>query len=973
MKHFLKKMIQINKIETKPFVELLKESNLFDESFYLDQYPDVKNADMVAIEHYCEFGFKENRLPNAYFLPSWYLDQLKGIKPNNPLLHYINEGWKGGLNPSFKFDNSKYIADNASVKELNIEPLGHFLTQNNESTIEKYRVDYDDEDIKIILNSSLFCESWFNHQYSDLKNVDGLFHFCVHGHRENRKINPFFDTKWYKEKYSIESDQNPIAHYLMTGWKNGCNPSIEFDSQQYINAYLDIKENIVEPLGHFLSLGINKGYSKFEVEDCGLVIDRNKTFSERLFPDLHGLFEFKLNELDPPSNNYSPRRLDIHFVIPDFGVGGGGHMNIFRMIRLLELMGHKFTIWIFRPNQHSDADSAYKDILLHYNTLEAKVKFLDDSFGSASGDVIFATSWNTVWPVQNVSKFKRRFYFIQDYETLFNAKGARSELAEYTYTQDLDCICASKWLEGLMSNKFSKWARGFNLAADENTFYPTNNEKNNVPRIIFYSRIFTERRGVELGILALEMLANEGFDFHVDFYGADFSDVSAPFSCNIYSTRTPGQLAKMYNQADVGLVFSLTNYSLVPQEMMACGLAIVEFDTESTRAIYPDDVVSFAGPTPESIKDSIKKLLLKSDLRQSQAKTAMDWVKQFSWYKSAKVVEQSIIERLTELGFTADENLIFEDNIKVSVIIPTYNGGEIFKETLDKALKQKTPWKYEVIVLDSESSDGTLEYVNKIDNVRVETIRKNEFNHGGTRNYGASISKGEFVAFITQDAIPKDVDWLCNLVTTLEHFPNAAGVFGKHIAHNDASIFTKNETDGHFGSFDRYPIRVSNKIQKPDNIPEKSWGSILHFYSDNNSCLRKSVWEKIPYREVQYGEDQLWAHDIINAGYEKIYAPTAIVFHSHDYEPEDLYERSKIDGDYFKHFWGYNLVEKSEIDSLIKNSIVNIEIFSLENSISKKEVEKQIECIKSKYRGYLDGSLKEQSMFDIESTEKSKF
>ena len=101
----------------------------------------------------------------------------------------------------------------------------------------------------------------------------------------------------------------------------------------------------------------------------------------------------------------------------------------------------------------------------------------------------------------------------------------------------------------------------------------------------------------------------------------------------------------------------------------------------------------------------------------------------------------------------------------------------------------------------------------------------------------------------------------------------------------------------HFKGFEKYPFAVSKFTEIPTGLTQEQWKGILRFYSDNNSCLRKSVWKKIPYRRVQYGEDQIWGNDVINDGYQKVYVPTAIVKHSHDYEPEDLYERSKIDGE----------------------------------------------------------------------------
>ena len=84
----------------------------------------------------------------------------------------------------------------------------------------------------------------------------------------------------------------------------------------------------------------------------------------------------------------------------------------------------------------------------------------------------------------------------------------------------------------------------------------------------------------------------------------------------------------------------------------------------------------------------------------------------------------------------------------------------------------------------------------------------------------------------------------------------------------------------------------------------RGWRQVLHFYSDNNSCLRRSVWGAIPYPVIEYGEDQVWADQIIKAGYKKAYAVNAVVYHSHDYDEAETLERSRIEAGFFRGaFW----------------------------------------------------------------------
>ncbi|MEJ8575004.1 glycosyltransferase family 2 protein, partial [Microbaculum marinum] len=88
---------------------------------------------------------------------------------------------------------------------------------------------------------------------------------------------------------------------------------------------------------------------------------------------------------------------------------------------------------------------------------------------------------------------------------------------------------------------------------------------------------------------------------------------------------------------------------------------------------------------------------------------------------------------------------------------------------------------------------------------------------------------------------------------------------------------------------------------------DPGWRQFLHFYSDNNSCLRRSVWEKIPYPDVEFAEDQIWAHRVIEAGYAKAYADDAVVRHSHDYGPLERFQRAFDESNAFRVLFGYSL------------------------------------------------------------------
>ena len=114
------------------------------------------------------------------------------------------------------------------------------------------------------------------------------------------------------------------------------------------------------------------------------------------------------------------------------------------------------------------------------------------------------------------------------------------------------------------------------------------------------------------------------------------------------------------------------------------------------------------------------------------------------------------------------------NTLEASIVIPTMNAGPIFDEVLGRLFSQETDFDYEVVVLDSGSTDGTVETARKHGAI-VHAINPVEFDHGATRDLGASLSRGEYVAFTVQDALPLDGRWLAAMVEDLRGAERVAG------------------------------------------------------------------------------------------------------------------------------------------------------------------------------------------------------
>lgn len=244
-------------------------------------------------------------------------------------------------------------------------------------------------------------------------------------------------------------------------------------------------------------------------------------------------------------------------------------------------------------------------------------------------------------------------------------------------------------------------------------------------------------------------------------------------------------------------------------------------------------------------------------------------------------------------------------SVRASILIPVKNGGPLLARVLDAVLAQQAPWPYEVIVADSGSTDGSLALVHQR-GVRLETVAPAAFGHGHTRNHLASLSRGEFLVFITQDARPADEHWLRRLVEGCDSAPDVAGAFGPHLAHPGARLVTQRELAEHFAGFGSELSRVcmEDRIRFERDVGYRQW---LHFFSNNNSCLRRSVWERLPFPDVMFAEDQTWMLAAIRAGHAKVYVPQAPVYHSHDFGVWETLQRNFDESRSFERYFEYRM------------------------------------------------------------------
>lgn len=236
----------------------------------------------------------------------------------------------------------------------------------------------------------------------------------------------------------------------------------------------------------------------------------------------------------------------------------------------------------------------------------------------------------------------------------------------------------------------------------------------------------------------------------------------------------------------------------------------------------------------------------------------------------------------------------------ISVVIPTLNAASLIKNLIEK-LHEQTVRPDEIIVVDSSSTDDTVAIASSYSYVKTVTISRKEFNHGLTRHKALVESKGDFVCFLTQDALPLNDHYLSNLLAPFA-CPQVALCTGRQKAKEDARRFVQ------LVQKFNYPEKAN--VRTFDDIAEL--GIKAFFASDVCSAYRKTAYFKCGgFKEVNTNEDMLMAASLLKNGWSIAYVPAAEVLHSHNLSFKQQYERNKEIG-YFLETYKSDLLNVSE-------------------------------------------------------------
>jgi len=335
-------------------------------------------------------------------------------------------------------------------------------------------------------------------------------------------------------------------------------------------------------------------------------------------------------------------RLHIAFAIPTFNIGSGGHNIIFQLVLRLERMGHTCSLWVhdlFGHRPGIGAATLRREIVEHFAPVEAPVfREFDEWFGA---DVVVATAWQTVYPAIGLDQVRARAYLVNDHEPEFYATSVESEWAERTYGLGLYGIAGSPWLRDLYVDRYGGQAGTFQYGVDQHVYFPRPVERRR-DTVVAYARAVTPRRAVSVAILALAELRRRRPDVRIVLFG-DREPPFTPFDFEHAGVAGHEELAWLFSESTVGLCLSMTNYSLMPQEMLACGLPCVDLDRPSTRSVFgADGPVALADLDPAAIADELERLLGDEDEWARRSRLGLGFVSGHTWDAAAVQVEREL-------------------------------------------------------------------------------------------------------------------------------------------------------------------------------------------------------------------------------------------------------------------------------------------------------------------------------------------
>lgn len=362
------------------------------------------------------------------------------------------------------------------------------------------------------------------------------------------------------------------------------------------------------------------------------------------------LVNFRLDNYDPaPICNTKPDKVNkITFVIERMAKYSGGQTSILRLGTELSKLGYEVGYVVYKPQTKAEMEECAKCNLSNYQGEMYPNTYLNN----LQSDIVIASSWDTVAFAKKMQGYK--MYFLQDYEPYFFSFGELFLMAKKTYEQGLHMVSLGKWNKEMVekncniiskidtidfpyeSKEYPLCKRDYNSYAKKKDFV-----------LAVYLKYYGKRLPNITQYLLKQVkqeLKKDGINLHIKYFGEDKSfRTEAGENLGMLSKK---QLFALYKEADFGMVASMSNVSLIPYEMLATGLPLIEFEDGTFPYFFPDNSAILTSLNYMDLYHKIKEVIKEPSKLQSMHEIAQGYLDTLSWQKSGKQFSDIVQELL---------------------------------------------------------------------------------------------------------------------------------------------------------------------------------------------------------------------------------------------------------------------------------------------------------------------------------------
>lgn len=339
-------------------------------------------------------------------------------------------------------------------------------------------------------------------------------------------------------------------------------------------------------------------------------------------------------------HNAKPKQIvSIVFVIERMALYSGGQTSILRLGTKLSELGYKVGYVVYKKqSKEAMEEIAGRNLKDYKGTMYTR-----SDMAKIRADVVIASSWDTVSFAKKMHGYK--MYFVQDYEPYFFSFGELFMMAKKTYEQGLHMVSLGQWNKEMVLKNCSEMTYinidTIDFPYEKKEYPEVNRNYYSYPKkkefifavyLKYYGKRFPNITQYLLKQVK-EEFKKDGINLILKYYGEDKS-----FACEggtNLGVLNKKELFELYKEADFGFVASMSNISLVPYEMLATGLPVIEFEDGTFPYFFPENSAILTTLSYKDLYHRIKVAIMNPSILEEMNKNAKNHLSTLSWDKSA--------------------------------------------------------------------------------------------------------------------------------------------------------------------------------------------------------------------------------------------------------------------------------------------------------------------------------------------------